>query len=1372
LARHLVAERGVKRLLLLSRRTPEKGLIKDLAKLGAQVDTARCDVSDRAGLEQALAAVSPKHPLTAVIHTAGALDDGVIEAQTPERLDTVLKPKADAAWHLHELTKNSDLAAFVLYSSAAGVLGAAGQGNYAAANAFLDALAEQRQAEGLPALSLAWGLWEQTSGLTATLTDTDHHRIRRSGQRMITAEHGIRLYDTATHHGHPLLIAAPTRPGLGTEVPALLRGLATARRPQNPAGAADRSVHALKSRLIGRTAAEQHRLMLAFVLGNVASVLGHGSADAIAADKPFKDLGMDSLTSVELRNSLAKATELRLPATIVFDHPTADALAAHLLVKLGLPAASQPPAEPVADRAPVNEPIAIVSMACRVPGGVTSPEGLWRLVESGSDAISAFPGDRGWDVANLYSPDPDAPGKSYSVQGGFLDGAAAFDASFFGISPREALGMDPQQRLLLETAWEAVERARIDPRSLRGRDVGVYVGGAAQGYGLGAAEAQRDNLITGGSISLLSGRLSYALGLEGPGLTVDTACSSSLVALHLAAQALRQGECSLALVSGVSVMPTPDVFVEFSRQRGLASDGRCKSFAASADGTSWSEGVGVLVLERLSEAHRLGHQVLAVVRGTAVNSDGASNGLTAPNGAAQQRVIRQALANAGLGTADVDAVEAHGTGTTLGDPIEAEAILATYGKDRSTPVWLGSLKSNIGHTMAASGVLGVIKMVEAMRHGVLPRTLHVDEPSPHVDWAAGEVALLTENQPWPGDVRPRRAGVSSFGLSGTNAHVVLEQYEAPAAPVTAKESGPLPWVLSAQNPKALRQRAGQLAAALAEDSTWHPLDVAYSLATTRSDFAHRAVVVGADREDFLRTLGKLADGAGWPGLMTGTAKTRRVAFLFDGQGTQRLTMGQGLYESFPAFTRAWDTVSAEFGKHLDHPLADVYFDGVGGAAATANLVDDPLYAQAGIFAVEVALVELLAEWGVRPDVVTGHSIGEAAAAYTAGMLSLSDVTTLIVARGAALRAAPPGAMLALRAGEQEVRDFLDDTGAALDLAAVNGPAAVVVSGAPDAVTDFASAWTASGRDARRLKVRRAFHSRHVEGVLDDFRTALESLSFRTPLLPVVSTVTGRLIDPAEMGTPEYWLDQVRQPVRFQDAVQELAGQGVGTFVEVGPSGTLASAGMECLDGDATFHALLRPRSAEDVGVLTALAELHAGGTAVDWATVLAGGRPMDLPVYPFQHQSYWLASAAPEPATETVADDEPPQTDEPRTMLELVHLEVAGVLGITDPDTILDDASFLELGFDSLSGVRLRNRLAQATGLTLPPTLLFDHVTPAALATELDALLDVDVDAAGVLDLLEEVDELDEEAIAMSAAEHRAISDLLAKLSEKWKVKG
>ena len=648
----------------------------------------------------------------------------------------------------------------------------------------------------------------------------------------------------------------------------------------------------------------------------------------------------------------------------------------------------------------------------------------------------------------------------------------------------------------------------------------------------------------------------------------------------------------------------------------------------------------------------------------------------------------------------------------------------------------------------------------------------MDEPSPHVDWAAGEVAAADRGQPWPEAGRPRRAGVSSFGISGTNTHVVLEEYQAPAAPVTPvtpAEHGPLPWVLSAQSPKALREQASRLYASLAEDPAWSPLDIGWSLVTTRSDFAHRAVAIGSDREDLLRALSKLADGATWPGLVTATAaKARRVAFLFDGQGTQRLGMGSGLHQSFPVFTRAWDTVSAEFDRHLDHALTDVYL-GAGGPW-TADLVDDTLYAQAGIFTLEVALLELLADWGVRPDVVAGHSIGEAAAAYAAGMLSLKDVVTLIVARGRALRQTPPGAMVALRAGEQEVREFLDGTGCTLDLAAVNSPEAVVVSGTPDAVADFQAAWTASGRKARNLNVRHAFHSRHVAAGLDEFRTAVESLTFRPAPLPVVSTVTGSLIDPAEMATPEYWLNQVRQPVRFQDAVRTLSGQGVGTFVEVGPSGALASAGMECLSGDVSFHAVQRPRSPEDVCLMTAAAELHAGGTVVDWTKVLAGGHAADLPVYPFQRRSYWIVPAASDHAGVEQSEryEEPSYPDEPRSMLEVVHLEVASILGITDPSVILDDSSFLELGFDSLTSMRLGNRLSEVTGLNLPATLPFDHSTPAKMAAHLDTLAATDLDAAGVYALLEEIDDLDEEGIAMTTAEHTAIVELLAKLSAKW----
>ncbi|WP_031714795.1 type I polyketide synthase, partial [Mycobacterium tuberculosis] len=857
-----------------------------------------CDAADRAALAKVIADIPVQHPLSGVIHTAGALDDAVVMSLTPDRVDVVLRSKVDAAWHLHELTRDLDVSAFVMFSSMAGLVGSSGQANYAAANSFLDALAAHRRAHGLPAISLGWGLWDQASAMTGGLDAADLARLGREGVLALSTAEALELFDTAMIVDEPFL--APARIDLtalrahAVAVPPMFSDLASAptRRQVDDSVAAAKSKSALAHRLHGLPEAEQHAVLLGLVRLHIATVLGNITPEAIDPDKAFQDLGFDSLTAVEMRNRLKSATGLSLSPTLIFDYPTPNRLASYIRTELaGLP---QEIKHTPAVRTTSEDPIAIVGMACRYPGGVNSPDDMWDMLIQGRDVLSEFPADRGWDLAGLYNPDPDAAGACYTRTGGFVDGVGDFDPAFFGVGPSEALAMDPQQRMLLELSWEALERAGIDPTGLRGSATGVFAGVMTQGYGMFAAEPVEGFRLTGQLSSVASGRVAYVLGLEGPAVSVDTACSSSLVALHMAVGSLRSGECDLALAGGVTVNATPTVFVEFSRHRGLAPDGRCKPYAGRADGVGWSEGGGMLVLQRLSDARRLGHPVLAVVVGSAVNQDGASNGLTAPNGPSQQRVVRAALANAGLSAAEVDVVEGHGTGTTLGDPIEAQALLATYGQDRGEPgepLWLGSVKSNMGHTQAAAGVAGVIKMVLAMRHELLPATLHVDVPSPHVDWSAGAVELLTAPRVWPAGARTRRAGVSSFGISGTNAHVIIE-----AVPVVPRReagwAGPVvPWVVSAKSESALRGQAARLAAYVRGDDGLDVADVGWSLAG-RSVFEHRAVVVGGDRDRLLAGLDELAGDQLGGSVVRGTATAAgKTVFVFPGQGSQWLGMG-------------------------------------------------------------------------------------------------------------------------------------------------------------------------------------------------------------------------------------------------------------------------------------------------------------------------------------------------------------------------------------------------------------------------------------------------------------------------------------------------
>ncbi|MFD4575507.1 SDR family NAD(P)-dependent oxidoreductase [Streptomyces sp. NPDC058417] len=1269
----LLAEHGVPRLLLTSRRGADDPraaeVAAELAALGAEIEVAACDVADADALAALLDAIGDVHPLRGVVHCAGLLDDGVIADLTPERLAAVLRPKAVGAAHLHRLTAHLPLDLFLLVSSAAGVLGNAGQANYAAANVFLDQLAHHRRARGLPATSVSYGAWAG-EGLAAEHADLA--RMARLGHRALTPEQGRDLTGLALRRDAAHLVAwvldLPRLRETVTGVP-LWRSLL-------PAPASAGRGGGLADRLAALPAAERADRVLTLVREEASRALGLRSAESVRPDRPLRELGMDSVTAVDLRNRIGARLAVRLPATLLFDHPTPERLARHLLdsalggsdSRTGNACSAPPAASPAA----ADEPVAIVAMACRLPGGVEGPDDLWRLVAEGRDAVGPFPADR-WDVDSLYDPDPEAPGKSYAREGGFLDDIDAFDAGFFGITPKEAAAMDPQQRLLLETAWEALERAGIVPADLSGSSTGVYVGMFGSDYLAGTRLDQLDGYVgTGSAPSVASGRLAYALGLHGPALTVDTACSSSLVATHLAVQALRSGECDLALAGGVTLMVTPQTFVEFSRLRGLSATGRCRSFSDDADGAIWSEGAGLLVLKRLSDARRDGDEVLAVLRGTAVNQDGRSQGLSAPNGPAQEQVLRRALAQSGLGPQDIDYVEAHGTGTSLGDPIEANALATVFGPSRPAdrPLLLGSLKSNLGHTQAASGVAGLIKVVQSLRHGTLPATLHAATPSRHVDWADSGLSLVQEARPWPatGD-RPRRAGVSAFGISGTNAHVVVEEAPTvPASPAATERSG-VPasapeaepadrkrlFVLSARSETALRGQAARLSAHLAADTSPHAPpsphvspslpDLARTLARHRGHFEHRAAVVAGDADELRSVLDALASGRA-PVTAPREETAGKVAFVVAGHGGHWPGMGLESFADSAAFRTELTRIDAAVQRHAGWSVLNVLR-----APEEFSPLERTEYLQPVLFAVNAALAAAWRALGVTPDAVVGHSLGEIAAAYTAGALGLDDAVRVVTGRAeAVVPLVGHGGMIAVGLPADETTALLAPYEGELFVGAYNSAHSTAVSGATGALTALRRELTERGVTVRPLSTPFASHSPLMEPLRDAFLDRLAGVTGVRSATPLYSAVHAAPVD-GERLDAAHWFANLREPVRFADTVRRMLDDGYRYFVELSPHPSLTSvvAAVAAETGtDAVTIGSLRRRQDGHGTLLHRVGELYAAGHAPDWRTLFPRGRRVDAPTYAFARERHWLAPApagadagSPLLGTHVQASDEP-----------------------------------------------------------------------------------------------------------------------------------
>ncbi len=1249
-ARQLVAQ-GARHLILVGRNAPSPAaqqVLAELEKSGVRLLVAQADSGVRADLERVLQEAAVMPPLRGILHAAGVLDNAVLLEQDWAKFARVLAPKVAGAWHLHQLTRALPLDFFVLYSSAAALLGSPGQANYAAANAFLDALAHRRRAEGLPALSINWGPWDE-GGMAARVDERQKQRWQAQGVGAIPPDRGVELLgrllgDTPAQLGVLVVDWVKFfRQFAGRAVPPVLSELTSRSGPtQEKAGE-----ESLLPLLEAAPPEEREELLLEHVRGQAARVLRVPPERPLDARQSLNELGMDSLMAVELRNRLGVAVGRTLPATLLFNHPTVAQLAAFLGREFLDLKRAPAVVKPTAPAPSAHEPIAIIGLACRLPGAPNA-DAYWDLLHAGRDAVTEVPPER-WDVDAYYDANPDAPGKMYTRRAGFLTDVDQFDAAFFGIAPREAVNMDPQQRLLLEVSWEALENAGLAPDRLAGSSTAVYVGISTSDYaqmqlkgsGLAGVNAYTG---TGNAFSVAAGRVSYVFGLQGPNFPVDTACSSSLLAVHLACQSLRSGESTLALAAGVNLILTPEGLVYFCKLRALAPDGRCKTFDARADGYVRGEGCGVVVLKRLSDARRDGDRILAVVRGSAVNHDGRSNGLTAPNGAAQEAVLRAALADAGVEPRQVAYIEAHGTGTALGDPIEVSALAAVLGPGhtRDTPFLLGSAKTNIGHLEAAAGVAGIIKVVLALRHATVPPHVHFEQPSPLIPWDDIPVRIPTAPTPWP-TAAARIAGVSSFGFSGTNVHIVLEAApDAPALPATTERPLHL-LTLSARTPAALSEQARQLALHLETHPEATLADICYTANTGRATLPHRLTLVSQISTEAGRLLSAFEAGAAPAGLWSGQMERERpprVAFLFTGQGAQYVGMARRLSDTSPTFCRELDRCAEILRPHLERPLLDVLFAPEG----TPSPLSQTAYAQPALFAVGYALAMLWQSWGVRPAAALGHSLGEYTAACVAGVLSLEDALVLVATRARLMQALPAGGgMAAVLADETRVTAALRPFPGRLGIAALNGPTNTVISGDSDALTELLTQLSAEGVAAQRLDVSHAFHSHRLEPMLAELERVADSIVHAVPRIRLVANLTGKVAPPGEL-CPAYWARHARAPVRFADSITTLRELGCEILLELGPQPTLTGMVRRCLPEDPTVACIASLRRGQDDWrpLLDGLANLSMRGVPIDWAAYDADYPrcKVSLPTYPFQRQRYWLEAdglhgpnrAAPAPA--------------------------------------------------------------------------------------------------------------------------------------------